>query len=312
MKQTIIKLFLFILVAGSLAGCLKKNDMNIDPDKTTSNFLQMEWLQPGGTTINSGLQFFGVGSLTYPASDVSDTVNVFTALSGASTPLSKDLNVTVGPDFKANNDNFKTDSIQYENMPDSLYHIVATNLTIKAGTNGTPASVIFFPSKINPAKNYALPLTITNPAGYTVSGNYGHIYFHTIGNPMAGGWTWNYTRWNGTDSVTGTKSGASFTGHSTQLLPDNGTTVEVQSGYGAQNGFNVRYVISFTNSNGKLSNFKVVMNPDDVKNNLNANGITLTDPARIITADPVNNIFEFSYQVFNGSSFRFLKDKFYH
>jgi len=310
MKQTIIKLFPYVLIAGSLSSCLKGNDANIDPNNPTPNVMQMEWLKNGGTTINSGLQFFGVGSLTYPPTDASDTVTVFAAISGPSAPLNKDINVTVGPDFKANNDNISSDGISYENMPDSLYKILTTNLTIKAGTNGTQTKVVFYPSKINPTKNYAMPLTITNPAGYTLSGNYGHIYFHTIGNLLAGAYKWDYGRWNGADKTAPFQS-ASFTGHSTLLLPDNGTQVEVQSGYGAQNGFNVRYVISFTNSGGTISNIKVTINQNDITGNLTPNGITLTDGPKIIQADPVAGIFHFSYQVNNGSAFRYLEDTYY-
>ena len=309
MKQTIISIFFFVTVACSLTSCLKQSPINLDPSQSV-NFLQMEWLKPGGTTINSGLPSFGVGALTFPGTDVSDTVTLFVAVDGPGTPTTKDVSVTVGPDFKANLDNYKVDSIKYENMPDSVYHLINSNVTVKAGANGAQTKVVFFPSKIDPTKNYAMPLTVTSASGYSVSSNFGHIYFHTIGNPLAGAYKWDYSRWNGADQTAPFQS-ASFTGHSTTWLPDNGTKVEVQSGYGAQNGFNVRYVITFTNNNGVLSNLKVVINQNDITGNLTPNGISLTGGPTIIAADLVNKKFHFSFQVNNGSAFRYLEDSYY-
>src|ERR1700730_10284994 len=129
-----------------------------------------------------------------------------------------------------------------------------------------------------------LPVSLTDASGLTISGNLGTIYLHIIGNPLAGNTNWIYKRYNAAD----TTGAIATTTTGTQLfVPDDATTVVVQSGYGAQNGFKARYVLSFTNTNGVLSNFKVHINTDDVKNSLNANSITLSADATIVFADPV-------------------------
>ncbi len=191
------QLLLFFAAALSLTGCLKKNEMNIDGDNPSASVFTLEWIPPGGTgtTINSGLQYFSSGALTYPASHTSDTTTFNVRLAGAEVP-SKDLTVTVGQDTKALLDNYSKDSITYVSMPDSLYKILNTTASIKAGTNFATFTIVFYPSKINPTQNYMLAPTVTNAAGYAISSNFGHIYFHTIGNPLAGAYTTTGKRYN--------------------------------------------------------------------------------------------------------------------
>jgi len=183
MKRVLIISFFAAIL--TLAGCLKGNEMNIDPKNTSAPFLQMAYLKDGGTNLNSGLTYFGGGALTYPGTDLADTAMISIDLGGpAKAP--KDLAVTLGPDPNALQDNYSTDSIPYIAMPDSDYTIVTPALTIKAGSRIASTMVVFYPSKIDPTKNYMLALTVTGAAGYTVSANFGHVYLHTIGNPLAG------------------------------------------------------------------------------------------------------------------------------
>jgi hypothetical protein len=150
------------------------------------------------------------------------------------------------------------------------------------------------------------PISITAGGGATISGNFGTIYYHVIGNPIAGGYSWDWTRWNNNDG-SGSPTSSSFVGNPTVFSPDNPTQVEVPSGY----YLNARYVITFTNNAGTLSNFQVTLNPDDVKSQLTAGGITVTEGPTILTADPVNHVYQFHYSVFNGSAYRYLIDKYY-
>ena len=190
-KIKINKLFALLIATASLASCLKKGDMNIDTEDTTANIVTLQFIENGsGSTINSGMQYFNGGALNYPGTHVADTATYNVNLAGATT-LSGDLNVTIAVDPTKALDNFSSDSLHYEVLPDSLYHFIETSATIKAGERIAPLHVIFYPSKTDHAKDYILPVVIKDAGGQTISSNFGVIYFHYIGNPMAGNYTVN-------------------------------------------------------------------------------------------------------------------------
>lgn len=307
MKEIKIKL-LFALLIGSLSlvSCLKKGDMNIDLEKTTGTIMELQFVQSasGGSTINSGMQYFSGGALTYPATNSMDTARYNISLAGPVT-LGKDLSVTIGFDGDKVLDNLSNDGIRYELMPDSLYHFIETTATIKAGQTIAPMHVVFYPSKINPAKSYMLPVVIKDAQGKTISSNFGTIYFHVIGNPIAGTYNWNFIRYNNL-AGTGNPSGASFTGHTTVFSPVNPNSIKVPTGYYTQPD----YLITFKNTGGVLSDFKAVIAPDEIDAAFTSNGITVvTQP--VITANADQTQFTVKYIVFNGATYRNITDIFY-
>jgi hypothetical protein len=189
MKLFNIKLFTGFIAILLFTSCLKKNDMNIDPDETTGSFVQLAFIENGsGTTINSGFQYFSGGALILDPSLDEDTLNYTVNLGGASA-ASKDIPVTVALKKSAILDNYSSDSLKYELMPDSIYKILNTTTTIKAGARVAPFQIKMYPSKIDFSKNYMLPVEITDASGTTISSNYNIIYFHIIGNPMTGGYS---------------------------------------------------------------------------------------------------------------------------
>jgi BT_3987-like, N-terminal domain len=199
-------------------------------------------------------------------------------------------------------DNFENDGLEYEVMPDSVYHLISTSATIKAGESAAALKIAFFPSKIYNKKNYGLPIVITDASGQTISGNYGTLYLHTIGNPIALAYNWDFTRSNN-GSGTGSPTGASFTGESSAFIPLTPTEVEVKSGY-----VEIRYNLSFDDDgNGNLTNFKVKMNAADVKNA----AVSIIDGPHIIKADPETGEYIFQFKANIGTADRYLIDRFY-
>lgn len=193
-------------------------------------------------------------------------------------------------------------------LPDSTYDIPSLSVTIPGDTTEAPFVIKFYQDKIDKSKNFMLPLTIEDKEGTVVGSNVGTLKLAFIGNPIAGAYTRNYTRWN---NSTGTGSPSATSTEVTPFLPVTTTTVQVQSGYGAQVGFNARYLISFTNNGGVLSNFTVKINPDDVKDSFQPSGIVLTEDATVLQADPVAKRFKFTYKVVNSAgSVRLLTDEF--
>ncbi|MDN3658464.1 DUF1735 domain-containing protein [Ferruginibacter paludis] len=300
MKIFKVKYAFAILIASlSMASCLKKGDMNIDPDKTTAPIMELQYLQAGNNTINSGLQNFASAGLTYKSTDLADTANYNISLAGPIT-FSKDLNVTIAVDPSKLMDNLGGDSINYELMPDSTYHLVSTAAVIKAGQTIAPMQVVFYPSKISVLKSYMLPLTIKDAEGNIVSSNFGTIYFHAIGNPIAGSYTREYTRYNNFDG-TGIPVIHSIT-------PSTFSPISPKSVSALSGAAGLKYIISFTDNNGVLSNFKVKFDAESVAKS----GVAIVGDITIVTADPVAHKFEFNFHYDNlAGGLRNLTDKFY-
>jgi hypothetical protein len=284
-----------------LTSCLKKNDMNIDPDAVTGSVAELQFIENGsGTTINSGMQYFAGGALLLSPLDDVDTVNYSINIAGASAP-GKDVNVTIGVKKSAILDNYSNDAINYELMPDSIYDFVSTSATIKAGSRLAGMQIKFYPSKIDFTKSYMLPVEITDASGVTVSSNFGIVYFHIIGNPIAGSYLWDFYRYNNQDG-SGSPS-TTWTNDQTVFVPVTPTSVKVPTGYYVQ----PNYLITFTNTNGVLSDFKAVIAPDEIDAAFTANGITVTSgPTINVSAD--QKTFTIKYVVYNGSAYRNLTD----
>ena len=295
MKKTyniIIASLVTVLFMGIFTSCVKSRAGRTD----------FSGLAPIVEIPEGGFQNFGNTALNFPASDASDT-NFFHVDYAAVDLAPKDITVTLSVDaaalaaYNANPANV----FKYEAFPDSIYSIQKT-VTIKAGQHYSDAiPLVVFPSKVDPSKNYMLPLSITDAQGNAISGNFGTIYFHFVGNPIAGSYKWDFTRHNSPDP-NGPLSGLSFVGHNAVFSPDDPFTVEVATGYYTQ----PRYVIHFDNNNGVLSNFTVTFNQSDIAGVLAA-GIVIAVQPHFTILDPVNKIFQIEYQT--GS--RYIVDKFY-
>ena len=187
-------------------------------------------------------------------------------------------------------------------MPDSLFTLISKTAVIKAGQRSAEFKVIFYPSKIDATENYALPVTATNDGNIDISSNFGHIYFHAIGNPIGGAYSWDYDRYDSQD-----KSGAhsGFSGDETIFAPVNTTTVKVPTGYYTQ----PNYLLSFKNTNGVLSDFTAVINPDEIST-FSDNGITIVSQP-VVTVSANNTKIVINYVVYNGSAYRNVTDTYY-
>lgn len=270
MKKILSYIIIFTAFTLSITSCTKESVSNVNDSNLTGNFLQLEWVEAGtGTTVNSGLQYFGGSTLLYPATHSSDTATFTVTLNGPNA-LATDLVVNIVPDWTVLNANYSNDSTVYEKMPDSLYKLLTSQVTIKAGKRTAEAKIVFFPSKINAKKNFMFPLTATNTNNLALSKNFGHIYFHTLGNPIAGSYSWDFIRYNSL-TATGTPNSLSFYNASATLVPVTTKMVKVATGYYTQPD----YLITFKDNNGVLSDFAVEINPAQVNDYLTAGGISI-------------------------------------
>ncbi|MFI5155961.1 MAG: DUF1735 domain-containing protein [Chitinophagales bacterium] len=311
MKKLLIAFFTIFSL--SLGGCLKDT-----PNVDFSNIVpHAEFMYPGGANGNglgSGMEFFGGAAWTFPPLDANgdpyDTTIYFLVNIAAPNPPTTATTVTVAvdPSITAAYNADSNNEVKFENMPDSVYKILNNSVTIKAGKYEDTIWMTISPSKIDPTKSYMAPVKLADAGGTAISTNFSVIFFHTIGNPIAGAYNWDYTRWN-QPTMTGPTSG--FVGGGTLFLPDNPTQVEVSTGYGYTVGFSLRYVITFDYTGGVVSNVAMELNPTDVANMAANNGITVTTPPSIILADPATGQYKFTFGVYNGTANRTFIDYFY-
>jgi hypothetical protein len=284
-----------------LSSCIK----NYIPTET--NFTG---LQPTISIVEGGLAQFSSQALVYPGTDISDTT-IFRVDYAAVNVAPANEVVTLSLDTAAvaayNAANGLTGSLAYQVMPDSLFSFTTTQVTVAAGQTYSPAvPFVVFPYKINPAVSYMMPIKITGGAnGATISGNYGEIYYHAIGNVYAGAYEEYWSRWNQTDS-----SGGAATAYSGYYQFDVGTVTfapnsptEIQT---TSLGTGETDIIDFTDNAGVYSNFTVSI-PF-------LSGLTSIGPGVFTNATVTqlpNAVFEISFPYVNGTgSPRFIVNKF--
>jgi len=272
-----------------LSSCLK-DKANVDLSNLTY-IAEISTASTNGTqdAPSGGLDFFSGATLSATAPDL-DTVT-FTVNIASPYPPTKDVPVTIAVNDVARTSYIADPSkVQYLAFPAAGYKLLSTTGTIHAGRRLDTFTVVFNHPQLDPTLSYMLPISITAASGTTISGNLNTIYFHIVGNPIAGTYSWDFTRWNATDS-TSTANTGHFTGHSAVFVPISPTTVEVHSGY----YIGPRYQITFVNTGGVLSNFSVAFNKDDIAQMLTG-GVSIVDGPNIIVANPATGYYRFQYK----------------
>ena len=297
------KLSIVIPVLSSLflASCLK--------DKPNVDFSNQGYIAEITTaSTNStpsapsgGLDFYNGATLSATASDP-DSV-MFTVNVASDYPPTQDVKVTVAVNDQARL-NYIADptKVQFKPFPSNAYSFPVTTGTIKAGNRLDTFWVVFTHANLDPTQSYMLPITITSATGTTISGNLNTIYFHIIGNPLAGKYNQEWIRYNENPPAGSPDYDQIGTA---VFIPVSPTTISVNSGTGTA------YQLSFVNTGGVLSNFSVAF-PSSGPGSASANGITITGGPTIILADPVNKKFTFNFTYNNSAgSARNITDKFY-
>jgi len=197
MKQNLIfKNLIAIVLAGStmfLASCVKNRN---------SGAVDFSQLSPIVQITEGGMAKYSSQSLLFPASDLSDTA-YFTLNYAATNVAPSDITVTLAYDAAALAAyNAANPTAINAKFPDSIYRFTQTSVVIKAGQNySAPVKLTVYPYKVDPSKNYMFPISITDAGGNKISGNFGTIYYHFIGNPLAGTYNNVGTRYNYTGVV---------------------------------------------------------------------------------------------------------------
>lgn len=282
-----ISLFLSsALVAGLFyTGCVK--DRNVGPDfSNTGSVLELR------TPVSNiaGLAYFGnavIGTLP-------DTTQFYVNLASAY-PIDQDIDVTIGVDA-ARVDAYNADpnnANKYQLLPDSLYTLLKTSGTIKSGQRIDSFQVAFYKDKIDPTINYMLPIAILDGDGVLVSQNQGVIWFHAIGNPLAGFYNQSFYRWNDVPDTTGPPNSTVFENVPVAVNPENATTLFFPESYLDINLLG-GVSLSFTNTAGVITDPKVFLNAETTK--------ALADVGFLILNGPILLSYEIKGDASNGYS----------
>ncbi len=181
-------LYIICFFALALAGCLKDKTINSDGLGKIGTLVE---IQDAGSDFFSDAAVIGA-----------DTIKTFVVNLASINTLSSDLTITVGLNDSARTAYNAANGTNYQKIPDSIYSLSVKTGVIKAGTRQVTFTVKFFASKFDPATSYLGTISILNAQGQTISGNFGTIYYHIIGNPLAGNYTTTGNRYNYTGAVT--------------------------------------------------------------------------------------------------------------
>ena len=190
-KSLIFKNLVVILLVSSvtiLSSCIKNRNTGATDFTLITPIVQI---------VEGGLYQFGNQALLFPATDPSDTT-WFRLNYAAKTVAPTDIVLTIAVDNAALAAyNAANPLATYSIFPSNIYKLPFTSITIKAGqTYSDPVPVVIYPVNVDPSKNLMLPITITAASGVNISSNFGTIYYHFIGNCLAGTYNDVGTRYN--------------------------------------------------------------------------------------------------------------------
>jgi len=285
-------LSVIIILSVFLTSCLKDDTINTEGGLiSTPTAVQITY---------SGLAYFGDATqFTAGETDPMD-VDLVINLAGRQT-LSSDLTVTLAVDdaVRVAYNADPSHKVKYLALPDSCYSFDDKVAVIPAGQYLDTITLTLFPAKMDPLKNYMAAVTIKDASGQVIASNFATYYLHTIGNPISGGYTQNYIRYNTITQTPPPLQNLVFPG---KFSPIDSVTVSAESGIG------VVYIISFLKTGNVYSDWKVAFDPQSVTDA----GITIDSGPFIIKADPATKSYEFNFTYINSSGAgRNITDKFY-
>lgn len=294
-------------VLSVFAACVKPHDATFTDLSTTSDIVILQ---------NAGLTNFNPTAFNRGSDTITLTVRV--DLASKEIPTNP-TNVTLAvDDTKRTEYNTANPQPVYLALPAANYKLTNTTLTIPAGSHYAQTTLLVFTKGLDPTLSYMVPVTIKDASGKSLSSNANTIYFHTIGNPLAGTYTWTGYRWNEATGMDTTTAPASTPKNNVSIAlgPINATTLYLPTVYLDQNGVAAGTALSFTNNAGVLSNFSVAYY--DPTGALAANGWSVVTGPKLVgykivgdaSTKFVGSTFRIYYTFFNGAAQRTTIDNF--
>jgi len=241
-----VKISIPALLLIFLSGCLKTHDGFIDFTQT-SDFVIL---------TGSGLGNFKASNVLVNTSSP-DTIRKTITVDLASKDNSNGaVTVTIGVDNGVIPPYNTANGSSFQPFPANAFKLIDTKITVPGGQHYGQTTLEIYQNKLDPTISYMLPISIMDGGGKQLSSNQNTIYYNVIGNPLAGLYTWDFTRYNG--DTTTPVNGSSFTGATASPVPTGPTTLILPDSYLQTFADPAAGVaLNFTNNNGTLSNFSV-------------------------------------------------------
>jgi hypothetical protein len=272
-----------------------------------------------GETDFSGLQDYVIfqsgGTVNFTGANVSagatapDTVTLSAIVTLASRNVaSSDLTVKVGLDETKRTEYNSANGTNYQAFPANTYKILTPTVTIPAGQNYATVKIEIYPRNIDQAVSYLLPLTITDAGGKNLSGNLNTVYYHIIGNPLAGKYNTVGTRYNYGGSVSYSCGSAIPGGYvSTNASPTPKTASPIDA---------KTISIGYANLEGNGYHYLVKIDPANPNNAIVTSDATLAAALAVTycvhTYDPALKQFHILSWYNNGTADRIIDEVFTH
>ena len=239
-----------LILLVNLNSCIKDKGYALETDFSS--------LQDHVDIVGSGLTNFTSASIGFNNGDTT-TVTLTITLASVNLP-SAPVKVTIGVDAAQVASYNAANGTDYVIAPTDIYSIATTSLTIPAGQQYVQTTVSFYKDSVDPATSYMLPISITDASGKLLTGNLNTMYYHIIGNPLAGNYLQDFHRWNGTTDTTTAPNSSNYYGNPIVISPVSATSLLLPEDYiqtfvGSANGV----TLSFSNNAGVLSNFSVFL-----------------------------------------------------
>lgn len=187
-----IRLLLAMLVTPIAAGlfltsCLEDDGYTDIIDGVNGNNVILSFYGNVGTTSTQSVQ------LTAGKDTVDYELNISATSSHS---INKDVTVTVSIDetvVAQVNASIESADEKFTLLPDSVYDLLSTSITVPKDTTEAPFYVRIYQYKMDKSKNYLLPVKINGTDGAIVADNLGTAKLAFIGNVLAGPYVSNYT-----------------------------------------------------------------------------------------------------------------------
>jgi hypothetical protein len=214
------------------------------------------------------------------SSPLNDTVDLYIDLDYY-TKTNKDVTVKIAFDDAKRVAYNTANSKNYLPVTAAMVKLLSTTITIPAGERVGHTQLVIKQDLFDGSVSYMFPVTITDGGGLPLSSNLNTKYFNIIGNPLAGAYLMNFSRWNGTTDTTTAANGGGFVNEPINILPETGTVLLLPEDYlqtfvGGYAGIS----LSFDNNNGVFSNFSVSLNKKTT-DGLAAGGFTIATAPKL-------------------------------
>lgn len=253
MKYIFCRNWLIMLVLAALlpmAGCVKSKDQTFTDFSKVSDLVILQ---------NAGLaNFDGSNIIITPASHDTLLLDVYAALASVY-PSNSAITVKLGINDAARTAYNTSNRTNYQAFTNNMYKLLTNTITLPVGQHYVKTTLEVYKNFVDVTKSWMLPITITDASGKALSSNQNILYFHIIGNPMAGPYKVTGTRYNYNGPAVGTPASTNNLAASKTALPISETTISLDyANVGGGWGYEITFDATYTKITNTVANATIL------------------------------------------------------